>query len=157
MSVATDVPGTLRTVSRSLPAMAVITGLVLRMGRFLLLSRDGTSDPVGIWALYVLGGAFLLGMTVLHLSNYTLRRWLWRAPAFVLAEVAAEMLCSLALITLGREPWGTGIADLHDWPTMASSALLFRSALVLPFSLVLGGIVQAVRSWSTRRRSAVPP
>jgi hypothetical protein len=75
-------------------------------------------------------------------------------PAFVLVEVAAEMLTSLALIALAREPWGTGTADLHDWPTMAASAIVLRSALVIPFALLLGAVVQLVRVLMTRRRHA---
>jgi hypothetical protein len=136
--------------------MAAVTGLVLRLGRSLMLSPEGTTNPFAVGALYLVGGAFLLGMATLHLSNYTLRRWLWRAPLFVLAEVAAELLASLVLITLGREPWGTGAADLHDWPTIAGAALLFRSLLVLPFVAGLGGVVQATRAWAARKAGRAP-
>ena len=145
-------PGTFRTLSRSLVEMAAITGVVVRLARSLFLSQSPAPSPLALWAVYVLGGALILGMAVLHLSNYTVRRWLWRAPAFVLVEVAAEMLVSVLLIAVEREPSGTGSAHLHDWPAIAASTLIFRGLLVLPFILVLGGIVQLVRTWMARRR-----
>jgi hypothetical protein len=145
-------PGTFRTLSRSLVEMAAITGVVVRLARSLVLSQSPAPSLLVLWAAYVLGGALIVGMAALHLSNYTVRRWLWRAPAFVLVEVAAEMLVSALLIALGREPAGSASAHLHDWPAIALSTLVFRTLLVLPFIFVLGGIVQLVRVWMARRR-----
>jgi hypothetical protein len=145
-------PGTFRTLSRSLVEMAAITGVVVRLARSLVLSQSPAPSLFALWAAYVLGGALVVGMAALHLSNFTVRRWLWRAPAFVLVEVAAEMLVSALLMTMGREPAGTGSAHLHDWPAIAASTLVFRAALVLPFILVLGATVQVVRVWMARRR-----
>ena len=145
-------PGTFRTLSRSLVEMAAITGVVVRLARALVLTQDPAPRFVPLWAAYVLGGALIVGMAALHLSNFTVRRWLWRAPAFVLVEVAAEMLVSALLIALGREPAGSGSAHLHDWPTIAASTLVFRALLVLPFIFILGATVQLVRVWMARRR-----
>ena len=145
-------PGTLRALTRSLVGLAVATGVVVRLARAFLLSESPTPSLLGLWAVYVLGGALIVGMAALHLSNYTVRRWLWRAPAFVLVEVAAEMAVSALLIALGLEPAGSGSAHLHDWPTIAASTLVFRALLVLPFILVLGATVQLVRVWMARRR-----
>lgn len=145
-------PGSFRTLSRSLAEMAAITGVVIRLGRSLLLAPDAASSPLLVWAVYLVGAVFLLGMTAVHLSNFTVRRWLWRAPAFAVAEVAAELMTSALLIAVGREPWGTGVAEFHDWPTIAAAALLFRTLLVLPFALALAAVVQAVRVWSVRGR-----
>ncbi len=63
---------------------------------------------------------------------------------------SGRALTSLALIAVGREPWGTGSAHYHDWPSIVGGVLLFRAALVLPFALVLGGVVQGVRLWMLR-------
>lgn len=150
--VALTAPGTFRTLSGSLVGMAAATGVVARLARALFLSQSPPPSPVGLWAVYVLGGAFVVGMAALHLSNFTLRGWLWRAPAFVLVEVAAEMLVSALLIAVGREVAGSASAHLHDWPTIAASTLVFRALLVLPFILVLGATVQVVRVWMARRR-----
>ena len=145
-------PGSFRALSRSLVEMAALTGVVARLGRAVVLGQTPAPAPLAIWTVYVLGGALILGAAALHLSNYSVRRWLWRAPAFVLVEVAAEMLVSLALTALDREPWGSGIAHLHDWPVIAWRTLLFRTLLVLPFIFVLGSTVQLVRMWMARRR-----
>ena len=146
-----ETPSAFRTLTRSLPEMAALTGVVLRLGRS-AFAPDPADSLLYVGALYLLGTAFLLGMAALHLSNYTVRRWAWRAPVFVLVEVAAEMLTSLLLIALGREPWGTGTAEFHDWPTILVAALRFRAGLVLSFTLVLAAIVQGVRAWMARKR-----
>ena len=145
-------PGSFRAITRSLVEIAAVTGVVVRLGRSLALGQDPPPGPFALLAVYVLGGALVLGAAALHLSNYSVRQWAWRAPAFVLVEVAAEMLVSLALTALGREPWGSGTAHLHDWPVVAARTLLFRALLVLPFIFVLGATVQVVRAWMARRR-----
>ncbi len=144
--------GSFRTLPRSLVVMAALTGLSVRLARSIFLGQDPAPRPFALWGFYVLGSAFILAMAALHLSNFTVRRWLWRAPVFVLLEVATEMLVSALLIVLDREPSGTGSAHLHDWPSLAASTLLFRTLLVLPFILVLAGIVQMVRVIMVRRR-----
>jgi hypothetical protein len=145
-------PGSFRALSRNLVEMAAVVGVVARLGRSLVLGQDPAPGPLALTTVYVLGGALILGATALHLSNYSVRAWAWRAPAFVLVEVAAEMLVSLALTALGREPWGSTTAHLHDWPVIAARTMMFRALLVLPFILLLGAIVQLVRMWMVRRR-----
>jgi hypothetical protein len=138
-------PAAFRRLSLSLVEMAAITGVVLRLLRPLVLARAGTS-----WAMV---GAFYAGIAVLiclmataHLGNYPVRQWLWRAPAFVGIEVAAEMLTSLVLIALRRETLGaTALADFHDWPAMAVRTLIYRFGVVATFALALAGVVQLVR------------
>jgi hypothetical protein len=68
-------PGAFRRFSFSLVEMAIITGLVVRLYRLLVLSHASSS-----W-LYVLGTValglvILLGMTTLHLANYPLHQYL---------------------------------------------------------------------------------
>jgi hypothetical protein len=74
------------------------------------------------------------------------RHWLWRAPAFGALAAVGQMITSLPLIALHREPWGsTGRADLHDWPLMARETFLIDVALASVFALILAGVVQSVR------------
>lgn len=145
-------PGSFRTLSRSLVEMAALTGVTVRLARSIVLAQDPAPGLGALWAFYVLGAAFVMGMAALHLSNYPVRSWVWRGPAFVAVEVTAEMLVSALLIAMDREPWGTGSAHLHDWPVIAARTLVFRGALLLPFVLVLGAVVQGVRLLLGRRR-----
>jgi len=92
-----------------------------------------------------LGLVILLGMTTLHLANYPLHQYLWRAPVFALVEVAAEMSASALFIWLGREPVGTVRAHWNDWAGMAAHALLWRGLTIVLWGLILAGVVHVVR------------
>ena len=124
--------------------MALVTGVLLRVYRSYVLTHGANG-----W-LY-LGGTFGFGLLVLllmataHLANFPIQRWLWRAPAFVLIECAAEMATSLLLIWVGREPYGSVRAEWHDWPSMAIGALATRGIAIILWTLLLAGIVQIVR------------
>lgn len=137
-------PAAFRRLTLSLVEMAVITGVVIRLLRALVLTRAGPS-------MWWLGGAFALLAVLLclaataHLSNYPVRQWLWRAPAFAAAEALAEMVTSLALIALHREAMGTTRADFADWPRLAAYTIFFRLVVVVGFALALAAVVQAVR------------
>jgi hypothetical protein len=137
-------PAAFRRISLSLVEMAAITGVVLRLLRSLMLARTGAS-----WALvggfYATIAVLLCLMATAHFGNYPVRQWVWRAPAFVGIEVVAEMLTSLALIAVRREPWGTTRADFHDWPAMAARTLFWRFGVLIAFTLALAGVVQLVR------------
>ncbi|MFL5577503.1 MAG: hypothetical protein ACJ79S_16225 [Gemmatimonadaceae bacterium] len=142
-------PASFRRLTLSLVETALLTGVVLRLLRVLLRAEVGAS-----WlslAVYVVTIAVVLCLAATaHLSNYPVRQWLWRAPAFAALATAAEMVLSLALIALHREQWGTGRADFHDWPTMAAYTLLFRLAAVCVFALALAAVVQTVRFFLVR-------
>lgn len=137
-------PPAFRRFSFSLVEMALVTGVVLRVYRSFALTHGSTS-----W-LY-LGGAFAVGllfmlfMVTAHLANFPLQRWLWRAPLFGVTEVAGEMLTSLLLIAIGREPNGTVRAQWSDWAAMAGSALVMRALAIVLWALLLAGIVMLVR------------
>jgi hypothetical protein len=137
-------PASFRRLTLSLVETALLTGVVLRLLRVLLRAQVGAS-----WmslAAYVVALAVVLCLAATaHLSNYPVRQWVWRAPAFAALAAAAEMTISLALIALHREQWGTGRADFHDWPKMAAWTLLFRIAAVGVFALALAAVVQTVR------------
>ena len=142
-------PAAFRRLTLSLVEMAIITGIVIRLLRALALTRVGPS-----WGW--LAGAFVLLAVLLflaataHLSNYPVRQWLWRAPAFAAAEALTEMVTSLVLIALHREAWGTTRADFHDWPRMAAFTFLFRLLVVVGFAAALAGVVQVVRYFLLR-------
>jgi hypothetical protein len=114
-------PAAFRRLSLSLPEMALITGVVLRLLRALSFTYWRAS-----WSFYgvilVVGILLLLGMTTAHLANFPTRSWTWRAPLFSLVEVVGEMATSLLLIAVRREPEGTARADFHDWPSMSVRA-----------------------------------
>jgi hypothetical protein len=138
-------PSAWRRLSLSVVAMAGITGVVLRLYRAFVLG-SGAPESFGLAiASFSLGVVVLCGMATLHLGNYTVRHWWWRAPLFVLVEVAAEMLTSAALLALGAEYRGSAPATMRDWPGMALTALRWRFVVVGSFVLVLAGVVQLVR------------
>ena len=146
-----ETPG-FRRLTLSLVEMAVVTGVLLRVYRAFALA-----NTAGSW-LY-LGGTIAVGvlvlcaMVTLHLGNYPVRHWLWRAPAFVALEVATEMIISAALIALHRERYGSARAELDHWPAMAVNALYIRFAVVASFTLVLAAVVQVVRRWLLAREN----
>jgi hypothetical protein len=146
-------PTVMRRFSLSLVEVAIITGIVLRLYRALVLSLGPTES----WAWT--GGTFAFGLLLLcaaltfHLANYPVQRWVWRAPAFALIEVAAEALTSLVLIWLAREPIGASRAQWADWPPMMGTLLLMRMATVVVWALVLAGVVTLVRRTVLRREA----
>ncbi|HYD53831.1 MAG TPA: hypothetical protein VEA99_14435 [Gemmatimonadaceae bacterium] len=142
-------PAAFRRLSFSLVEMALVTGVVLRLGRVLLHASSGWPFV----AFFVLGTFLLLGMATAHLANFPIRQWAWRAPAFALLEAAGEMAASAALIGLAREPLGSaGRAHWGDWPGMATATLGWRLAMVAVWSLLLAGVVTLVRRAMARRR-----
>src|SRR5436190_23085460 len=81
-------PTALRRFSLSLWEMALMTGVVLRLYRAVVLNYGATT-----WTWLAAFGVTMLifcAMTTLHLANFPVRRWLWRAPLFALLEVSAE-------------------------------------------------------------------
>jgi hypothetical protein len=137
-------PPAFRRLSISLVEMALITGVVLRVLRALAFTYGHAS-----WLYYglafVLGTLVLIGMTTAHLANFTVRSWFWRAPLFALVEVAGEMLTSLCLIALHREPEGSARAEFHDWPSMSMRALLQSELTICLWALLLAGVIILVR------------
>src|SRR4051812_33192638 len=138
-------PKAFRRFSLSLVEMALITGVLVRVYRSLVLTH-GTNNFGYIAATMTLALVFIVFMATAHLANYPLHHWLWRAPAFAGLEVAGEMATSLLLIWLSREPNGTVRAHFDDWPSMVVRAALYRGLIVVFWSLVLAGIVQIVRN-----------
>jgi hypothetical protein len=143
-------PAAFRRLSLSLVEMAVLTGVALRLYRALLLSLAGQPGWMVVGAGVAVGTAFLVGMATLHLGNFPVHRWLWRAPLFGVVAALAELATSLALTMLGREPLGTARAATADWLGMVPFVLATRVLTVVVFALVLALVVQAVRVWLLR-------
>ena len=105
-------PGALRALTLSVVESGLLTGVVVRLLRALLMPRS--------------------------LVAYGL-------VSTVLLAALGEMVTSVPLIALHREPWGSGRAEFGDWPQMALWAALNDIAIVTLFALLLGAVVQVVR------------
>jgi hypothetical protein len=137
-------PKAFRRFSFSLVEMALVTGVLVRVYRVLILTH-GSNNWLYLAVVSLLGAVFLLGMVTAHLANYPLHQYLWRAPAFAGIEVVAEMATSALLIALGREANGTVRAHWDDWAGMALHGLLYRGLAIMLWGLALAGIVHLVR------------
>lgn len=138
-------PTILRRFSLSLLEVAILTGITLRLYRAVVITLGSSSS--WLWA----GGTFAIGILVLcaaatvHLSNFPMQRWVWRAPAFAALVAAAESLTALVLIWLGREPLGSARAEWSDWLPMAGTTLWTRLFVVCGWALLLSAMVWIVR------------
>ena len=137
-------PAAFARVARSPVELALITGVVIRLFRAVVLTH-GNATTSYLGAALVLGSLFLLGMATLHLGMFPVREWPWRAPLFAVFETAGEMIVSLALIALHREPWGTARAEFVDWQAMATGVVFWRVLGVSVWALLLGGTVSFIR------------
>ncbi len=137
-------PAAFTRIARSPVELALITGVVIRLFRAVVLTH-GTSSSSYLGAALVLGTLFLLGMATLHLGRFPVREWPYRAPLFAIFETTGEMAMSLVLIALHREPWGTARAEFSDWQPMATGVLFWRLIAVCVWALLLGATVQFVR------------
>jgi hypothetical protein len=145
-------PRVFRKLTLSLPAMAVISGVLVRLIR---VGVSGISASWwGVFGAIALGLVVLLTIATAHLGNYPVRQWLWRAPLFGLAEGAAEAGVSALLTVMGVERLGSTRAHLSDWPSMATDTIIGtpglvfldgRVVMVSLFALILAGVVQVVR------------
>src|SRR6516162_8514505 len=99
-------PKAFRKFSFSLVEMAIVTGILLRLYRVVVLTH-GLNNWLFFGVTVAVGAAFLLGAVTAHLANFPLHQYFWRAPAFALIEVAAEMATSAVLIALRHERNGS--------------------------------------------------
>ena len=138
-------PPALRRLSLSLPQMALFTGIVLRLWHSFTLTHGPPDSWLWVGGTFLAGVTFLFLMVTIHLGNYTLRHWVWRAPAFAVLEAGMEIVMSLALTAFGLEPLGADTAELSDWLPTATRILLWRLSGVVLFVLVLAVVVSIVR------------
>jgi hypothetical protein len=137
-------PAAFARVARSPVELALITGVVIRLFRAVVLTH-GNATTSYLGAALVLGSLFLLGMATLHLGRFPVREWPWRAPLFAVFETAGEMIVSFVLIALHREPWGTARAEFVDWQAMATGVVFWRVLGVSVWALLLGVTVSFIR------------
>ncbi|HEY4215491.1 MAG TPA: hypothetical protein VGM67_00050 [Gemmatimonadaceae bacterium] len=137
-------PRAFRRFSRSLVEMGVVTGVLLRVYRLLILTH-GSNNWLYLGGTFALGLIFLIGMLTAHLANYPLRQYVWRAPYFALIEVASEMATSALLIAVHREPNGAVRAHWDDWLGLGLNALLVRGLIIVVWAAILAGAVELVR------------
>jgi hypothetical protein len=142
-------PKAFRRFSFSLVEMALVTGVLLRVYRMVILTH-GSNNWLYLAGVFTVGFVFLLGMLTAHLANYPMHQYAWRAPAFAAIEVAAEMATSALLIALAREPNGTVRAHWDDWPGMGLNALLVRGLAIVLWALILAGVVSLVHRAGVR-------
>ena len=138
-------PKPLRQLSLSLPSMALVTGVMLRLWRSYVLTHGAPDSWAGVGGTFLLGMVFLYLMVTIHLGNYTLRHWLWRAPAFAILESGVEIIMSLALTTFGLEPLGADRAELSDWLPTSIRTLIWRLVGIMLFVMVLAVVVSIMR------------
>jgi len=138
-------PAALRRASLSLPYMSLLTGVPLRLWRSYAFTHGAPDSYLWVGGTFLAGMTFLFLMVTLHLGNYTLRNWTWRAPAFAVLEAGTEIVVSLALTTVGLEPLGADTAELSDWLPTAVRILSWRLLGILLFALVLAIVVSIVR------------
>ncbi len=137
-------PAAFARVARSPVELALITGVLMRLFRAVVLTHGNATNSY-LAAALVLGTLFLLGMATLHLGRFPVREWPWRAPLFAVFETAGEMIVSFLLIALHREPWGTARAEFVDWQAMATGVVFWRVLGVSVWALLLGVTVSFIR------------
>jgi hypothetical protein len=138
-------PAILRRLTMSVVETSIIAGIAVRLLRSIVLTYGGGSF-VYLAGTLALGLTILFGLLSAHLSNYTLRTWLWRAPAFAILESLAEVATSALLIAFHREPVGSRErAEWSDLGTIAEQTILLRFAWIISFTLVLAAVVYSVR------------
>ena len=138
-------PHALRRLSLSLPQMALVTGIVMRLWRSYALTHGSPDSWAWVGGTFLVGASFLCLMCAIHLGNFTLRNWVWRAPLFAVLEAGTEILASLALTTINLEPLGAEMAELSDWLPTATRILFWRLGGVLAFTAVLAVVVSILR------------
>jgi hypothetical protein len=125
--------------------MALVTGVLVRVLHAVFNAHGDSLDWHAIAGRFILIPVILLGMAAVHLAQFPVRQWVWRAPAFAGAEVVVGAVTSLVLIAMERERIGTVRAEFSDWPAMVVGMLAWHLVMICLFAFILGLIVQWVR------------
>jgi hypothetical protein len=147
-------PPAFTKLARSILEMALVTGVVVRLYRAVVLTHASGDSGLYLASMFLVGAGFLLLMATVHLSRFPLRQWTWRAPTFAALESGFESVVSLCLIAVHREPLGTGAASLADWPGIAATVLIRHVIVISLFALVLAVTVKLVRYRLLKREHA---
>lgn len=140
-----DQPHAFRRLSLSLPQMALVTGVVMRLWRSYVLTHGSPDSWAWVGGTFLAGAAFLFLMCAIHLANFTLRNWIWRAPLFAVLESGTEIVMSLALTTVNLEPLGAERAEFGDWIPTGIRILFWRLGGIVIFTAVLAIVVSVLR------------
>jgi hypothetical protein len=139
-------PPTVRRLTFSLWVTALMAGVLVRLVRTAGLTFAGADD----WGLIIgsisLSVVILVVLATVHLGNFPVRHWLWRAPLFGLVAGVGEAVTSAALVGAGLERIGSQPATWADWPSLAAYAVLWDILSICLFALVLAAAVQLVRA-----------
>jgi hypothetical protein len=138
-------PGVIRKVSLNVVVMALITGASLRLYRAAILQFGWSNSWLWIVGTFLGGVAILFLLTTLHIGNYPVRHWFWRAPLFAVLEAGVEIGVSLALTLWGLERIGSLTATLEDWQGSALKLALVRVIGIMIFTLLLALVSTVVR------------
>jgi hypothetical protein len=138
-------PTVVRKFSLNVLAMALLTGASLRLYRAAILQFGWSNSWIWIAGTFLGGVAILFLLAALHLGNYPVRAWLWRAPLFAVLEAATEIAVSLALTLAGLERIGSLTATLEDWQGSAAKLAVVRIVGITLFALLLAFVSTMVR------------
>src|SRR5215471_18745744 len=69
-------PRAFRRLSYSLVEMAIVTGILVRTYRVVVLTH-GPDNWLYFGATFAIGAIFLLGMVTAHLANFPLHQYVW--------------------------------------------------------------------------------
>lgn len=147
-------PSFVRKFSLNLLAMALLTGASLRLYRAAILQFGWSNSWLWISGTLLGGVAILFLLTTLHLGNYPVRNWLWRAPLFAVLEAATEVGVSLALTMSGLERIGSLNATLEDWQGSVPRIAIVRIGGILLFTLLLAFVSTMVRLFLVPKKHA---
>jgi hypothetical protein len=129
----------------SLPFYGVLVGILARGYRWLVLTVIAPVGLAGVLGTITIGLILLCGLAAVHLANFTLRSWRWRAPLLGAVIGLGEMAASLVLTGFGQERVGRAVATYADWPGSAVSVVASRAVVVSLFALVLAAVVVGLR------------
>ncbi len=145
-----------RRITLSLVTMAIVSGGLLRIYRTIVLEYGWSDRWSWIAGTFIAGAVFLFIMATLHLGNYPVKAWLWRAPMFAVIEALTEIAVSLAFTLMGIERIGSLPATIADWQTTSTRILFFRLVGIPVFALVLAAVSTVVRILLLPRRQPEP-
>lgn len=140
-----DEPTFVRKLSLNIVVMGLLTGASLRLYRALILQAGWSNSWIWIAGTFLGGVGILFLLATMHLGNYPVRSWAWRAPLFALLEAAMEVSVSLALTWAGLERIGSLTATIEDWQSSAVKILVVRFVGIVFFALVLAFVSTLVR------------
>ena len=102
---------------------------------------------------WIVGLALLAAFVTLHLGNYPLRQWVWRAPSFALIQTAASLITSALFVALGMERLGSTAMGWPQWVGDIFPTLVRNVIAVCAYALLLAVAVQLVRRMLATRVS----